>query len=394
METKFSPEGDLPNPTTLRPTSLDVDLDALAANFELLKARASGAKLMAVVKANAYGHGLTTCGRFFEHIGADYLGVAFVEEGMLLRQAGVKIPILVLGGIFDDQIHFFLEYNLDITASSLTKLRSIEQTAAALGRKARVHLKIDTGMERIGTHYYSAGPLLEEVIRCTHCEFVGAFTHLATSKDEDTTFAGEQLRRFLDCLSYLDGKPVHIGMRHAASSGAILQLPESHLELVRPGIALYGGFPGEHLIGRVPLQQAMTLRSRVVFFKVVKQGSGVSYGLTWKPETDTRVVTIPIGYGDGYPRRLSNRATVLVRGKRCRQVGMICMDQIMVDIGPDGEAHNGDEVVLLGRQGEEVISVQELADLAETTPYEIFVSLNLRLPRRYYSPSRGMCSAW
>lgn len=385
MEELITHRENLPNPAVLRPSELQIDLDAIEANFFELKARAGGAKMMAVVKANAYGHGLVACARHFERIGADFLGCAFVEEGIELRQAGVRLPILVLGGIFDSQIRYFLEYELDITASSVSKLKAIEAQAAALKKRARVHLKIDTGMERIGIHYYSSAALFEEASRCKWCDFVGVFTHFATSKDEDTSFVQEQLARFQQCLKFADQYSLPIKLRHAASSGAILQAPQTHLDMVRPGLSLYGAYPGDHLRTRVTLKPALTLKSIVVFFKVVKKDAGVSYGLTWRAPEDTRVVTVPLGYGDGYMRRLSNRAHVLIRGKRYPTVGMVCMDQLMVNIGSDGTAYNGDEVVLIGAQSGERIDVHEIAELAETTPYEVFVSLNLRLPRRYYS---------
>ena len=336
---------------------------------------------MAVVKANAYGHGLISCARRLAQEGADYLGVAFVEEGVELRHAGITTPILVFGGIFGAQIKLYLDYDLDITASSLSKLRQIESTARQLRKRARVHLKIDTGMERIGVHYYSAETLLEETLRCPHCDITGVFSHFACADDENLSFTKAQLERFLEVTGLFSRRGLPCPLRHMATSAALLRLKESHLDMVRPGIALYGVYPETHLQQCLPLTPAMRLTSRVVYFKVVKKGAGVSYGQRWVAPEDSRVVTVPIGYGDGYFRHLSNRGAVLIRGCKYPIVGSVCMDQIMVNLGALGEAYNGDEVVLIGAQGGEHITVNEIADLVGTIPYEVLTSTNQRVPR-------------
>lgn len=372
------------NPIHLRPTVMDISLDNLEHNYLAIQSAVGSAEVMPIVKSNAYGHGLVACGRHLERVGARCLGVALLEEGIQLRQGGVKIPILVLGGIFGSQVKYFLDYDLDLLASSVFKLDTIEEVAKAAGKRARVHLEIDTGMERIGVHYYTADSLLERAKRCTHADIVGVSSHFATADDPDPAFAKVQLERFLGALKDFPQSVSPHPRRHIAASAAIISLPESHLDMVRPGVLLYGVTPAPHLDGKIDLKPVMSLRSKVVYFKVVRAGDAVSYGLTWTAPTDTRVITVPIGYGDGYVRKLSNRGQVLIRGKRYPVVGRVCMDQLMVNIGPDGVAYNGDEVVLLGEQEGEVISVADITKHLDGNPREFLVSTNLRIPRRYH----------
>lgn len=343
----------------------------------------AGVRVMPILKANAYGHGLVPVGRLLDRIGAPMLGVAYLEEGMRLRQQGVRTSILVLGGIVGEQIPRFLEHDLGLTASSVDKLRAIEEHAASLGTRAKVHLKIDTGMERIGVHWYSALALLEASLACRHVDVEGIFTHFANADEADLAHAREQLERFESVLSFYPRHGLPTPLRHAANSGALVQLPESHLDMVRPGILFYGARPSSAVPAIVPVKGALRWITRVVYFKVVGAGQPVSYGSTWAPSEATRVITLPVGYGDGYARALSNRAQVLVRGVPRPVVGRVCMDQLMVDLGPDGTAYNGDEVVLLGSQGEAAITVEALAEWGGTVPHEILVAINTRVPRVY-----------
>lgn len=372
--------GNTLEPVEHRPSFVEIDLEALQANFAQVRKLAPSSKVMAVVKANAYGHGLVTVSRCLEASGADFFGVAFVEEGVQLREAGVRTPILVLGGLVGAQLRLFLENDIDIPASSLSKLEQIDAAAKAAGRKVRVHLKIDTGMERIGVHSYNVREFFESAARCRHCEIVGLFSHFAVA-ESDPVFTRLQIERFLECSAEFERICGYRPLRHLANSAGTVLYPESHLDMVRTGVLLYGISPDSAMRLPVELRPVLSLKSRVVYFKVVRAGSGVSYGHTWRAPQDTRVVTVPIGYGDGFPRALSNRGSILVRGKRCPIVGRVCMDQLMADIGPDGTAYNGDEVVLIGRQGTEEISVNEIADTLQTTPHEIPTVLNFRLPR-------------
>jgi alanine racemase len=371
----------------LRPTQLEVDLDRIVANYRAIAAHVAPARVMPILKANAYGHGLVEVARALERAtpGAPpMVGVAYLEEGLRLRQHGVGLPVLVLGGIVGSQIPRFLEHDLTLTASSVDKLRAIEEHAAALGRKARVHLKIDTGMERIGVHWYSAEALLEASLGCRHLEIEGIFTHLASAEAPDLGQARLQLERFAEVLSFYERRSLPTPLRHAANSGGILQLPESRLDMVRPGVLLYGVRPDARLPALVPVQPALRWLTRVVFFKVVKPGNPVSYGSAWTASEPTRVVTLPVGYGDGYTRAMSGRAEVILHGKRYPVVGRICMDQVMVSIGWDF-AYNGDEAILLGAgaDGAASITVEQMAEWAGTIPHEILTSINTRVPRVY-----------
>ncbi len=366
----------------LRPTHLEVDLDRLAANFRAIQAHVGDAGVMAVLKANAYGHGLVPIAQLYERLGAPYLGLAYLEEALRVREAGVATPILVMGGILGSQIPLFVQHDLTLTASSVDKLRAVEACAASLGKRAKVHLKIDTGMERLGVHWYSADALLEESLACQHVDVEGIFSHFATADEEDLGFARLQLERFLEVVSFYERRGLKPPLRHIANSGGVAQLPASHLDLVRPGILLYGIYPSDACRRSVPVTPAMTWKSRVVYFKVVRPGNPVSYGSTWAPDHLVRVVTVPVGYGDGYPRAMSGHAQVLIGGKRYPVVGRICMDQVMVNIEWD-TAYNGDEVLLLGGEGPDAVRVEDLAAWAGTIPYEILTGINTRVPRIY-----------
>jgi len=368
--------------SVMRPTIVEVRLARLAENFRAIQAAVKPATVMPIVKANAYGHGLVDVARHLVGLGTTSLGVALLEEAIMLREAGVTLPILVMGGIFGDQIPVFLRHGLTLTASSIDKLRQIDDVARDLGVTAKVHLKIDTGMERIGVHYYNAEGLLERAAECRHCVVEGIYSHFANADAADLGSARLQLSRFLDVLQWYDKHGVKPPVRHIANSGAILQLPESHLDLVRPGILLYGVYPSAEVRHTIAVRPALTWKSGVVYFKVVKPGHPVSYGSTWQSDHPVRVVTVPVGYGDGYFRALSNVAQVIIRGRKYPVVGRVCMDQIMVNLEWDS-AYNGDDVVLLGEGGREIITCEDLAAWAGTIPYEILTNINTRVPRVY-----------
>ncbi len=366
----------------LRPTHVQIDLDKLSSNYCAIQEHVGSATVMPILKANAYGHGLVRVGRHMQQLGASIIGVAYLEEGILLREAGVTIPILVLGGILGSQAPLFLEYGLTSTVSSLQKLEQMEEAAAAADTKAKIHLKIDTGMERIGVHYYSAEDLLSASLKCGHVQVEGIFSHFANSDSADLSSAKLQIERFLEVLRFYEKRSLPVPLRHMANSGAVLQLPESWFDMVRPGILLYGVYPSTEVKRTIQVKPALTWSSRVVYFKVVQPGHPVSYGSTWQSDHAVRVVTVPVGYGDGYFRAMSGKAQVLIHGKQYPVVGTICMDQFMVDIEQDS-AFNEDEVTLVGQDGARMISVEELAGWAGTIPYEILTNINTRVPRIY-----------
>ncbi|MFA7227527.1 MAG: alanine racemase [Melioribacteraceae bacterium] len=366
----------------IRPTRLEIDLKILSENFRQIKKHVAPARMMPILKANAYGHGLVRVARLMEELGADYIGVAVLEEGILLREEGIKIPILVLGGIWGNQIPHFLKHNLTITASSIEKLNQINELAGQMSIKAKVHLKIDTGMERIGVHYYSAEKLLEETLKCKNVEIEGIFSHFANSDNPGLDYTHLQLERFIDVLRFYEKHSLPAPLRHISKSGSILQMPEANLDLVRPGLLLYGVYPSKEIPHTIKVRPASTWKSLVVYFKVIKANHPVGYGLTWQADHDVRSVTVPVGYGDGYFRSMSHKAEVLLRGKRYPVIGRISMDQIVINIEKDS-AYNGDEVILFGSGGENKITVEELAEWAGTIPYEILTNINTRVPRVY-----------
>lgn len=366
----------------LRPTRVHVDLERLAQNYRAIQQDVGGATVMPILKANAYGHGLVRVGQLMQSLGAKILGVAIVEEGMQLRAAGISLPILVMGGILGSQAPLLMQHDLMGTVSTIENLEQLDDSAAAAGLTARVHLKIDTGMERLGAHYYDAESLLDASLKCKHLQVEGIFSHFASADAADLSFAKLQVERFQEVLSFYEKHSLPMPLRHMANSGAILQLPEAWFDLVRPGILLYGVYPSPQSRRTVSVKPALTWLSRIVHSKEVLACHPVSYGSTWQSDHPVRVVTIPVGYGDGYFRSMSGRAQVLLNGKRYPVVGAICMDQCMVNLAQNF-ADNDDEVLLVGEVGGEAISVEDLAGWAGTIPYEILTNINSRVPRVY-----------
>jgi alanine racemase len=360
----------------MRPTYLEVNLPQLKQNLENIRAKVAPAKVMAVLKANAYGHGVDGVAPYIAPY-TDYIGVAIVEEGIHLRELGIHKPILVMGGTLSEQVPSFVQHDLTLAASSMELLDAAEQVARAAKRKLKVHLKIDTGMERIGVHEYEAEAFIEKSLSCSHLEVEGIFTHFANSDSADLTHAKLQLELFQSVLQIYEKRGLPPPpLRHASNSGAILQLPESYFDMVRPGVMFYGIYPGRDVRKTVEVKPALTWHSRVVYSKITEPGRPVSYGSLWQSEVPTRIVTIPCGYADGYFRRMTDRAQVIVNGKKYPQVGRVCMDQFMVNLGGD-EAAVGDEAILLGAG----ITAEDFADWTGTNEYEVMTNISARVPR-------------
>jgi len=361
----------------MRPTVLEVNLPRLRQNVAAIRARVSPAKVMPMIKANAYGHGIDGVAPFLEPF-VDYFGVAVLEEGIHLRELGITKPILVAGGILPEQVSLFAEHDLSLTGSSIELLDVAEEVSRFSGKQIKIHLKIDTGMERVGVHEYEAEAFIEHSLRLKHVDIEGIYTHFANSEDTDLVHARLQLERFQEVLDVYDKRSVpHPPLRHMANSAAILQFPESYFDLVRPGLITYGVYP-DSVAESVEIAPALTWRSRVAYSKITRPGRPVSYGSLWQAEAETRLVTIPCGYADGYFRRMTNRAQVIVNHKKYPQVGRICMDQFMVNVGDDA-AGVGDAVVLLG----DGISAHDLAEWTGTNEYEVLTSISARVPRVY-----------
>jgi len=365
-----------------RPTFARIFRDAIAENFAEFKQLAPQSRMMAVVKADAYGHGLLHCARLFSDLHTDYFGVGFVEEGIALRRAGIREPILALGGIVGSQIDLFLEYDVDLTASSVFKLEAMNREALAAGKTARVHLKIDTGMNRIGQNFRTAENLFKAAKAATHVHVVGIYSHLATAEEPDDSFARLQISRFAEIRELARSCGFQDALFHLANSAGTIRFDDARMDMIRPGIGLYGQHASASLQNVFPLLPAHQLVSEIVYVKGVRKGEGVSYNLKWTAPENVWVATVPVGYGDGYPRQFSNKAHVLIRGKRYPIVGTVCMDQFMVNLGHD--RHDiGEEVVLWGKQGSEEITLWELCEAGGFIPYELPIYLTGRVPRLF-----------
>ena len=359
-----------------RPTWVEVDLDAIRGNARILKPQT--AELMAVVKANGYGHGDVEVARAAIDGGATWVAVALVEEGLKLRGAGIEAPILVLTEFPDGSEAVALAHRLTPTLYSDPGL---ERLSAAARGSVPVHVKIDTGMHRVGVWPPEEAPWFAGRVQEAGLEVEGLFTHFARSEDDEVT-TKEQLARFLEAADGIRAVGVAPRLLHAANSGATILHPESHLDLIRPGIALYGIEPAPGVGAHLGLRAALTWRSQVSAVKRLRAGEATSYGHRYRLERDAWVATVPVGYADGYPRQLTSVGEVLIGGRRCRVAGTVTMDQLIVDCG-DEESRVGEEVVLIGSQGSETIGADALGRLSGTIGYEIVSRIGERVPRRY-----------
>lgn len=368
----------------MRPTRALISTQNFHHNLRYVRKRI-GAKpiIMAVVKANAYGHGLEMIAKAAIDSGeAGYFGVATEEEGVTLRKL-TSLPILVLTTTLENEIEVLLENDLEFTLCDYTELEAIAAAARSQNKKAKVHLKVDTGMRRVGVEPNNALEFAKAITKYSDCiELVGISTHFATSDELDQLFFQKQVKIFADVVSEIRSAGIPVPLAHAANSGAILQNPAiSSFDMVRPGIMLYGYPPAAELdtIYSKDLKPVLELVSSVVFTKKVKAGEGVSYNHRWHSAVDTNIATVPVGYGDGYPRLLTNKTSALINGKLYPVRGTICMDQIMIETGED-EIRIGDEVILISRDREE-ISASSIAKKIGTIPYEILTNITARVPR-------------
>ncbi len=366
-----------------RPTEAEIDLDAIRHNVRTLKP--PGSELMAVVKANGYGHGDAAVARAAVDAGATWLGVALVEEGVRLRDAGVPGPVMVLTEFPPGSERDALAANLTPVVYTDDGLRGLSVAAGALGRPVGAHVKLDTGMHRVGLHPDRAeefvGTLLESGLG-----FDGLWTHFAKADDPEDPFVAQQFEWLLEVVGKLEAAGMTPRYRHIANSAAVMALPRAHLDMVRLGVAMYGLSPGPKLAGLADLRPALSWRTAVSMAKRVGAGEAVSYGLRYRLDRESTIATIPVGYADGYGRGLTGKAEVLIRGRRYRVAGTVCMDQVMVDCGDD-PVQGGDEVVLIGRQGDGAITADEVAGWLGTINYEVVCGLSDRVPREYRGES-------
>ncbi|GAA5347045.1 alanine racemase [Planifilum fimeticola] len=368
-----------------RDTVAEVDLDAIRHNVrQFRKHLPESVRLMAVVKADAYGHGAVPVARAALSAGADCLAVAFLDEALELRAAGVSAPILVMGYTPPRAVGEAIRNNITLTVYSEEVVEALGRQAAREGKSVDVHVKVDTGMGRLGLLEEEMSAFLRHLARFPHLRIGGLFTHFACADESDKGYTRFQYRRLLGFVDRLREAGADAPLIHCSNSAAAIDLPEYGHSLVRLGISMYGYYPSEEVNRRaVRLKPALTLKTRIVRLKRPPAGTGISYGKTVTVDGSRWIATVPIGYADGLSRRLSNRGSALVRGRRVPIVGRVCMDQTMLDVTEAMPAAVGDEVVLYGRQGDEVISVDEVARLLDTISYEVTCAVGRRVPRVY-----------
>ena len=367
----------------LRPTIAEIDLNAIRANVKAIRRRIGRRRIIATVKANAYGHGAVPVSKAVLEAGADVLSVATLEEAIELREAGIQAPILMLGVLTADVIPEVLSVNVIPSICDEKFAAELSRFAAGKGVEVPVHVKIDTGMGRIGVRAEEAPDLVAAIAKLPGLRIEGMFMHFACSDEEDKSFARHQIAEFNKIVSVISRMGIKTPIRHAANSAAIMDLPEATFDAVRPGIMIYGLYPSPAMRSGMALQQAMTLKTKVVFLKRVEPGESVSYGRTFTAKRRSLIATIPIGYADGLNRLLSNRGEALVRGLRAPIVGRVCMDQTMLDVTDIPVASVGDEVVLYGKQGEDMIPIESVAEQIGTISYEVVCAVSSRVPRLY-----------
>jgi alanine racemase len=370
------------SPPKGRPTYCVIDLAALRWNFEQVKKRVGpGVKILSVVKANAYGHGVREVAKTLVRAGSDGFGVATVEEGIELRESGIRAPILVLTAIYAEQLGQLLQHKLTPAISDLDTLRSLEKLLRKRSRPLNFHLKVDTGMGRLGLLHSEIESWLLELNKLKALKLEGLFSQLSHAEDEKTDYTRTQIEAFRRVLERFHKAGFNPPSIHLANSAALIAEQSSRFTMVRPGLMLYGLYPAPEMARQVELKPVLSWKTRVLQVKHLPAGSSIGYGRTFVTQRESSIATLPVGYADGYHRLLSNRGAALVRGKRAPIVGRISMDLTMVDVTDIAGVSQGDEVVLLGRQGDAAISADEMAGWAETISYEIVTSISARVPR-------------
>lgn len=372
----------------IRPTVCEIDLASVKNNLSIIRRKAGSAcKIMAVVKADAYGHGATEVSKLLETENVDFFAVAMLEEALRLRADGIKTPIIILGGILDGQEAALFDYDLTPIVFSLETMRRIEEEGARRAIHRKVHIKIDTGMGRLGIQPEEVKGFFREMSAMQYIELEGVATHFSCADfapgSKEAAFTELQIDRFRECIAEIKSIGFEIPLIHAANSAAIFNFPGSIFNLVRPGIMLYGSYPSP-LVERIDgLKGSMSLKTKIIDLKDVDEGFGVSYGRTFITSARQKIAVVPVGYADGLRRELSNKGEALVRGKRAGVAGKVCMDMTMLDVTGIKGVQNGDEVYLFGGEGEHAISIDEFAETVGTIPYEIMCGISQRVPRTY-----------
>jgi len=361
-----------------------IDLGVLEQNYRIIRDRIpQGVKVLCVVKADAYGHGAVEVSRRLEEAGVDYLGVAAVDEGMELRQAGIRSPVLVMGGILPwDSEDPFYEHGLTPVIYDTGMIEKLKDRRSRSGETLKVHIKVDTGMGRLGFRPEEVPRIVGMMKEMPHIEIEGLMSHFSSSEVRDE-YGLNQIRIFERSLQTVNEEGIVPKIAHMANSGAITNYPEGYFDMIRVGISLYGSHPARELSAQLPVRQVMRFVSRVALIREFPPGSPLSYGRTFTTGDRTRIAYIPVGYADGYPRALSNRGFVLIKDRKCSIVGRVCMDWFLADITDLHDVTPGEEVVLLGHGGILTITADEIAEYAGTIPYEILCKISKRVMRVY-----------
>ena len=355
------------------PTWVEINLDAIANNVKNIKELIGEKKeLMAVVKGNAYGHDILEVSSVVLNNGATRLAVARLEEGIFLRKAGITVPILILGLTLKQQAELLVSYNITPTVCEYEMIEKLSESAIKEDKVVKVHLKVDTGMGRIGIFPHDILRFIKRIRALKNVEIEGIFTHFSVADEKDKTYTEEQFRKFMEVLTVLEKEEIKIPIKHVGNSATLLDLPHMWLDLVRPGISMYGLYPSTEVQKNIKLIPAHSFKTRIIFLKELSMGESIGYGRTYTTnQRRTKVASLPLGYADGYNRLLSNQGEVLVRGRRFPVIGRVCMDQCVIDVTNLPQVEIGDEVVLWGRQGQEEITVEEIAERIGTINYEI-----------------------
>ncbi|HUE37828.1 MAG TPA: alanine racemase [Candidatus Acidoferrum sp.] len=365
----------------LRPAWIEIDLAKLRRNLQLIRSNLPSARLMAVVKDDAYGHGALDVARIALEEGAWGFGLSTLEEAMALRESGTPAPLLLLGERQEAELEWCVAHDLTVCVNESNTARALAGTAARFNKRVPVHLKINTGMSRYGVRWDEALPLAEQICSEKSLLFEGVMTHFAQSDETDKGFANLQISRFTEVLSGLDEHKISVKLRHTCNSGGFLDLPHAHLDMVRTGILIYGVFPSQvcrHIPGIEPV---MSVKAKIAAIQRLKPGDVAGYGMRYKAENDRRIAVLPIGYGDGFPR-VRNEGCALIHGKRAPLVGGVAMDALMVDITDIPQAQMWDDAVIMGRQGNEEINVRDIAKLKNSVTYDVLTGWRLRMRRK------------
>lgn len=366
----------------LRPAWTEIDLGRLRRNLQLIRGDLPGrVKLLAVVKDEAYGHGALDVVRIAQEEGAEYFGLSTLEEAMALREGGITAPLLLLGERQEAELPWCVAHDLTVCVNEPHAVRRLAKLATEFGKRVPVHVKIHTGMSRYGVRWDEAMPLIEQIVAEKTLLLEGVMTHFSQSDETDKTFANLQFSRFNEVLHAMKQKGISVKLRHTCNSGGFLDLPQAHLDMVRVGILLYGVFPST-VCRKIPgIEPVMSVKARIAAIQDIKPGEVVGYGMRYTAPAKRRIAILPIGYGDGFPR-VRNEGCALIRGKRAPLIGGIAMDALMVDITDIPEAQMWDEAVLMGRQGNDEITVRDIATLKKSVTYDVLTNWRLRLRRK------------